>query len=578
MSQQLGARGQYMSLKQQAILWIGSLILALACVTARAEILNISNLAEFNSVPLGKFAEVLVEEQDPITLDTARERYRDGRFAPSTRPVLNFGLGVRPVWVRVALLNPSDSPKTIYATLGTTWIDHLDAYLVSDQGSVTSLHVGDALPGALGVWPGIGTGGVLTVPSGNSELYVRAETPDPMLLPLALATVRNQATNERIVQYAYGTLYGFLLALIFYNCMLFFGLHRRSQLYYALYLSCFIAMNACYTGHGFAFVWPERPDIQRFVIVAAIVMYAASGLWFARSFLELAKHAPLLNRWVRGFALAGVVAMALCIALDNQQAAVLLAFTYLSSVTAIMVALGAYAVVVRRNAGIYFFAATLSGMLGAAATTTSVWGLIPLNTFTYHGIEFGIVLEATLLALAITQQMGYEQTARLKAEYLAQRDPLTGLYNRRAFLDLSRVAWEQSHRNARPLSVLMLDIDHFKKINDQYGHDGGDKLLLSVSQLLTATCRKNDLLARWGGEEFVLLLPETDIEHARLLAERIRHLIEETGHTASQSTILSTLSIGVAEYATDADLGILIARADARLYEAKKGGRNRVCG
>ncbi len=557
---------------------LGVLVLALACAAARAGTIDTSELTEVNSQPLGQFAEVFIEDQVPITLDTARQRYRDGQFASSTRPVLNFGLGARPVWVRIALFNPTASPQTFYATLGTTWIDQLDAYLIPEKGSAVELHVGDALPGALGVWPGIGTGWELTLPAGRSELYIRAQTADPLLLPFALATERGHATNERGAQYAYGALYGFLLALIFYNCMLFFGLHRRSQMYYALYLLCFIVMNACYTGHGFAYVWPERPDIQRFIIVTAIVMYAASGLLFASSFLELAQRAVRLNRWVRGFALAGVLAIALCIALDSQLAAVLLAFSYLSTVTAVMVALGVYAVVVRRSAGIYFFAATLSGMLGAAATTTSVWGLIPLNTYTYHGIEFGIVLEATLLALAIAQQMGYEQSARLKAEYLAQRDPLTGLYNRRAFLDLSRAAWAQSQRNARPLSVLMLDIDHFKKINDQYGHDGGDKLLLSVSHLLTTTCRTSDLLARWGGEEFVLLLPETDIEHARLFAERIRHLIEETEHAAPQDTIRCTASIGVADYATDTDLGALIARADARLYEAKAGGRNQVCG
>ena len=554
------------------------LVLGLICALANAAAVDVSRLSGNNMGMLGLYADVFTEDQAPLGLDAARTLYREGRFTPGVRPVINFGIGASPVWVRLGLFNPADGPKNFHATLGMTWIDHLDAYLVSDGGIVVELHAGDALPGALGVVPGIGMGLLLPVPSGHSELYLRAQTPDPMLLPITLMPERVLAANERDVHYVYGMLYGFLLALVVYNCMLFFGLRRRSYLYYALYVLCFIAMHYSYTGHGFAYLWPDRPDIQRFVIVAFILIYAASGLLFAIGFLELAQHATRLYHWVRGFALAGLLAMALCIALDSQLAAVLLAFSYLSTVTAIMVGLGVYAVLTKRDAGAYFLAATLFGMLGAAATTTSVWGAIPYVAITYHGIEVGIVIEATLLALALASQVRYEQIALAQAEYLAQHDPLTGLHNRRAFFDLSKAAWAQTHRNARPLSVLMLDIDHFKQINDRHGHEAGDKLLVTVSRLLLTTRRVGDLLARWGGEEFVLLLPETDLHQARQFAERIRQIIQDSGATPEPDAIRCTTSIGVAEYAGDANLDALIARADARLYEAKAGGRNKVCG
>ncbi len=557
---------------------IACLVMVFNGAIAGATTVDVSQLPGGKLVALGLQAEVFVEDGTPLKLSDARTLFAQGRFAPGTRPVLNFGIGANPVWVRLALFNPADAPRTYHATLGTTWIDRVDVYLLASERTVVELHTGDALRGANGVLPGIGLGVMLSLPPGHSELYVRAQTPDPLLLPIALVAERELGANERDVHYVYGALYGFLLALIVYNCMLYFGLYRRSHLYYALYVFCFIVMNFNYTGHGLAYVWTDRPDVQRFVIVASILIYGASGLLFANSFLELAQHARRTYQWVRGFAVGGVLAMALCIALDSQFAAVLLAFSYLSTVTAIMVALGVFAVLTRTDAGAYFLAATLFGMLGAAATTTSVWGAIPYNTITYHGIEVGIVLEATLLALALARQVRYEQTARLKAESLAQHDPLTGLYNRRAFFDLSRAAWAQTKRNKRPLSVLILDIDHFKQVNDRHGHEGGDKLLNSVSRLLTSTCRVGDLLARWGGEEFVLLLPETDLDQARQFAERIRHLIGETQHAAGEEIIRCTTSLGVAEYAGDADLDALIARADAHLYEAKAGGRNRVCG
>nr|WP_315490604.1 diguanylate cyclase [uncultured Rhodoferax sp.] len=566
--------------KQIAIFarWLFAVVLAFVFVASHAATVDVSELVDGKMEALGFHADVFTEEQTRLELDSVRMLYREGRFVPGTLLVLSFGIGSPPVWVRLALFNAGTTPKNIYANLGTTWIDQLDAYLLSPDGPTLTWRSGDSLPGAIGVLPGIGSGLMLSLPPGPSELYVRAQTPDPLLLPIAFFSEHKLASAQRQVHYAYGALYGFLLALIIYNCMLYFGLRQRSHLYYALYVLCFIVMNMNYTGHGLAYMWPDRPDFQRFVIVVSILLYAASGLLFANSFLELAKYSVRLHRWVNGFVVFGVLAMLVCIALDNQLAAVLLAFCYLSTVTAMMVALGVFAVLTRQGAGIYFLAGTLLGMLGAAATTTSVWGAIPYNTWTYHGIEFGIVLEATLLALALARQVSYAQYARQRAEHLAQRDPLTGLYNRRAFFDLSRGIWSQSQRRARPLSVLILDIDHFKQINDRYGHEGGDRLLTSVSHLLTATCRTGDVLARWGGEEFVILLPETDLEQARLFAERVRQFIDETGHVSGQDTIRCTASIGVAVYCDDVSLDALIARADAHLYEAKAGGRNQVCG
>ncbi len=554
------------------------LLLVCVCTIANAFSINVAQLPDGGMQALGLQIEVFTEDQTPIDLGTARALYREGRFSKGTAPVPSFGIGSQPVWVRIALLNPGNSTRNIYANLGTTWIDQLDAYLVSNKGVEIVWQAGDGLPGAIGVLPGIGMGILLPVPAGQSELYLRAQTPDPLLLPLSLLSERDLAAKEAAVHYAYGALFGFLLALIIYNFMLYFGLRQRIHLYYALYVLCFIVMNVNYTGHGFAYFWPERPDIQRFVIVASIVAYAASGLLFASSFLELSTNAPRLHRWVNGFVVAGLLMMVLCIVLANQLAAVLLAFSYLSTVTAIMVALGVFAVLTKRGAGAYFLAGTLFGMLGAAATTTSVWGAIPYNMLTYHGIEFGIVIEATLLALALARQVSYAQNARQKAEYLAHHDPLTGLYNRRAFFDMSRATWSQVHRNPRPLSVLILDIDHFKRVNDLQGHDTGDKLLTSVSNLLTATCRTGDILARWGGEEFVILLPDTDLNQARAFAERVRQIIEEAKHETPQGNIRCTASIGVADYVDDVTLDALIARADVRLYEAKNAGRNRVCG
>ncbi|ALN73381.1 PleD family two-component system response regulator [Aureimonas sp. AU20] len=158
---------------------------------------------------------------------------------------------------------------------------------------------------------------------------------------------------------------------------------------------------------------------------------------------------------------------------------------------------------------------------------------------------------------------------------LATIDPLTGLYNRR-FLDghLAQAS-EQSARSGRPLCVLILDIDHFKQINDTYGHDVGDEVLRQFAERVRRSLRASDLAARIGGEEFALLMPDTDLASAEGAAERLRKLIEVEPFEVQDLAIPVTSSVGLARLNGMEPRG-LMKRADIALYEAKRGGRNRV--
>lgn len=168
---------------------------------------------------------------------------------------------------------------------------------------------------------------------------------------------------------------------------------------------------------------------------------------------------------------------------------------------------------------------------------------------------------------------------RQELERLATTDPLTGLANRRAFLERARDEVERAAQRGRPMSVVMIDIDHFKVINDRYGHDVGDQVLQRVAGLVRETVREPaDVAARFGGEEFVLLLPETGLAAARILAERIRRAFEETPVDTRGGPVSFTASFGVEEFRASLDAGVETAlkRADDALYRAKAAGRNRV--
>ncbi|OGP69626.1 MAG: hypothetical protein A2Y80_10040 [Deltaproteobacteria bacterium RBG_13_58_19] len=160
---------------------------------------------------------------------------------------------------------------------------------------------------------------------------------------------------------------------------------------------------------------------------------------------------------------------------------------------------------------------------------------------------------------------------------LAIRDGLTGLYNHRHFWEILPHEVEQSRRYQQPLSLLFIDIDNFKKVNDTYGHHQGDVVLKTMAHYLQEAVRHADLLCRYGGEEFVALLPQTPREQARLLAERLRAGIARMPIPLADDKILITVSIGVAGLEPEMDGEALVQAADAALYRAKQTGKNRVC-
>jgi diguanylate cyclase (GGDEF)-like protein len=162
-------------------------------------------------------------------------------------------------------------------------------------------------------------------------------------------------------------------------------------------------------------------------------------------------------------------------------------------------------------------------------------------------------------------------------ERLATTDGMTGIYNRRHFLTLADLEWNRTYRYNRPLSFLIFDVDYFKSINDKYGHQAGDEVIIHLANVAGSCKRTPDVLARIGGEEFALLLPETDLPHAQIVAERLRREIAAHPLTMASESIPATVSIGIAaRSAKMSNISELMRAADKALYEAKRAGRNRI--
>ncbi len=195
--------------------------------------------------------------------------------------------------------------------------------------------------------------------------------------------------------------------------------------------------------------------------------------------------------------------------------------------------------------------------------------------FTYEQI----VLELSQAKQNAEQLARELQQANNRLQQLADRDGLTCLYNHRYFQRVFEVELSRAVRYKNPLSILLLDLDHFKKINDTYGHPAGDTVLQKVSNTLVRLVRNCDTVARYGGEEFTVILPETGNKGAKVLAQRLRRGVEQKEIDHNGQVISVTMSIGVASTDisdTDHDRAALIDLCDKALYKAKHNGRNRV--
>ncbi|ARC94814.1 histidine kinase [Vibrio coralliilyticus] len=209
-----------------------------------------------------------------------------------------------------------------------------------------------------------------------------------------------------------------------------------------------------------------------------------------------------------------------------------------------------------------------------------VWTLFEerIDDFMISGMAHQLAFVSTLLMIIF---IGFSVTWMLTGRLVATiydtsiKDELTQLYNRRALEELLPKEIARSSRHKQPLSVLLLDIDHFKKVNDTYGHQAGDRVLRTTGKLLILQTRKDDLSFRYGGEEFLVLLPNTDVEKAVIVAEKLREAIKRA-RMLPTNVDSCTASFGVTQFNGEDDWQTAIERADQALYSAKENGRNQV--
>lgn len=558
--------------------FFGFLFLALAAIGQVAADSSSLDIRQEKQKVLVNQVGYLKEITQKLTAADAIEAYQKGFFQESGKSFLNFGIGSQPVWIAFTVHNPTPGKILRRLLVENSWLDEIEVYFLHGGKIAGQYHTGDRYPSLQRPVQHRFFAFDHAFVSGTSTVFIRVQTPDPLMLPIYLMSKNAAQTRQALQGYSYGFVYGFIIALALYNAILFFSLRNVRYLYYSIYLLFFLVLNISYSGHGYRWLWSESADWQIWLNPVLMVAYAFAGLLFATRFLETRRNFPRVHRAIGYMLVVVAVSLGSLIAINSHVGALYLAFSFMFVFTSIMLFLGAISLYSGFKPAKYFLLASVSAMIGVSVTALAVWGGIPYNAWTYRAAEIGMLIDSVLLAMALADQFRISQEEKLLAEKLAKVDPLTGMNNRRAFYDATRATWSTAVRHDRDIAVILMDIDHFKRINDSYGHANGDKVLIKIARFLLASARDGDILARWGGEEFILFLPETDVEEATSIAERLRKAIKNVHIAINDESIVISASFGVACKTTRSlNLDEVISLADAQLYRAKHEGRDRVC-
>ena len=464
------------------------------------------------------------------------------------------------------------------------------------------------------VWPAVpGGNSSSAAESGSNALALAATKPtfgaahDAIFaLPGALAPgavlyarVEERGTGAGVLQFSTGVLhdvlaygayhswmitvaFGALMAMAITSLLIWFVLSDRLLVHYAVLFCSQALYVAFFSGQGFD--WPLLSwalPLQQHAWNVPVAVSGAAACVFAREIADLKRFWPRVYTTFGWFAVGFLVLAASNVLSEFGLGGILAAVGNLmfmvSAVFTLVVAFMAW----RRGgraAGFFLIAWALLEAFTIAAALRLLTSDASDEDFLLHtGLPLSMVMAAVLIALGVADRLLDQRRALSEAERRAETDPLTGVLNRRSLIERLEAACLRAQARDMPIALLFIDLDHFKQINDSYGHLAGDACLAGVVTPIQAELRQSDVVGRYGGEEFIVILSSASASAAHMIAERIRERVAGVRVEGYGPPIRLTCSIGVAASDT---LGVwgrhLIARADEAVYAAKRSGRNRV--
>lgn len=534
---------------------------------------------------------------------------RRDRFSKLTSATPHYHFTSSAYWFRLPVENRRDRSVSVFLDIKHPTLDYVTLHVLRADGNVTTVRSGDRL--AARARPHPATSLVLPfalAPGETAELFLRVRADaGALIVPFEILELEGLQAEMLARRLLHGALLGLFGALFLYNLLAYLTLRDRSHLYYVVYLPFALLTITSLDGFGPSVLYPAWtwPGNEGLVVFSGVTFFLI--LSFTRAFLETHLH-PDLDRWIKLLLGINVLLAISPLFLPIRVAYELdMLMVFVFPLVCCLVGFASWRRG-KREARFYVLGQAAS-WIGLVLFGLLIYDVLPFHLLLFEAISLGIAADALLLALALADRIRRLQGAKLEAENSARRnlevrkeklerliaartaeldgarreaerlattDALTGIANRRGLLEPAEREIKLALRNDRPLAVVMFDLDHFKRVNDSYGHAEGDRVLRDVVTAALQVIRDTDLFGRVGGEEFLAVLPDTTEEAAVVVAERIRERIgaEVVCGVPPQPV---TASFGVAGLkAPKTTLAALEAAADAALYGAKHKGRNRV--
>lgn len=493
-----------------------------------------------------------------------------------------------PLWLKLRLTAPPQSDGQYVLRVARRFFQAFEVHMPDEDGQLREFRA--AYDEAV-TMDTVGRQFVsgFTVPPGEIRtLLIRVDTVQDSLQPVELwiesrSTFAASKTNNFLV---FGLLFGMLIALIFHNFILYLNLRQRGHLFYVLAMASVLLLLGVDSGLLQNYVLPGflLAHVAKLYAVFNMLALVTIGLFFL-SFVHPHRHAPRLTRAVHiVIGVIALIAIAASILPYDRLPLIITALQPVQLVFQILLIAGAF-LSGRRGAteGYIFLAAWLVFIISGFARVFMSLDLVPRTDLFEYLIYFGSVVEASILALGLTWRVRqlYERHARAieeqhRAARLANLDPLTDAYNRRflqAYLD---GVMPGASADSFDRAVLILDLDHFKETNDEYGHAAGDLVLRKLVRRCRRVLREGDVICRLGGDEFVIVLSDQNDRTGLQVARRIIEEVAERPFLFEGADMPVTTSIGVvSSISPTCSVSDILRMADQALYQAKQAGRNR---
>lgn len=560
---------------------------------------------QLERVILNSHTHHLIDESGEASLAQI-QRASASRWLQNPKGTINFGQSAFPYWFRTHVTGLDQLQQTTYLRVDYAHLDELDIFLVRDGNIVEQHHTGDTTPFSSRPIPYRTYLVPLSADRGASlDIYVRIATEGPIQAPLDILTRAELDRQDKLNYLWFGAYFGIMIIMLFYNGLIFVFVRDLSYFLYLLYIGATAFLQFTLHGFSFQFLWPESTSLNNSMILVLTGLMPFTAIAFVWRFIGLTQLGTRLEKSALQLLFAGFSVVLVGAFTMHYMTVLKLAHTLSFLAVSLGFYLGLKYWIKGVKAARIFALAWFVYLVFILLYLLDIKGIIQPNVISLHALEIGSALELVLLSLAFADRLNTEKELRLQAQLKLNQDldllvrerteeleqanlklkevsitdGLTDLYNRRHFDEVFGAEYQRAFREKQPVGILMIDMDHFKQINDTYGHPFGDLCLQRAAEVIRDAIRRPpDLAARYGGEEFVVLLPNTDTNGAACVAETIRRNLEATVVSDGNHSVHLTASVGAGAEIPPArqDLEKLLKRVDHCLYQAKHGGRNQV--